>query len=78
MFRHTINEDLSVSLLLPEHVSDLFFLVDKNRDYLRQWLPWLDNNRNKSDSLKFITQSLEQFRLGHAMVFAIFYQNILF
>ena len=38
----------------------VFALVDENRDYLREWLPWLDNNRSVDDTRAFIKKSLEQ------------------
>ena len=39
----------------------LFSLIDRNREHLRRWMPWLDENRSVDDSRAFIARSLEQF-----------------
>ena len=39
----------------------MFALTDKNRDYLREWLPWVDGARTVEDTREFIKGSLEQF-----------------
>ena len=43
MFRLKIDDDLELQLLEERHAEELFALTDENRDYLREWLPWLDN-----------------------------------
>lgn len=43
--------------LVPLDLADadeLFSLTDTNRDYLRQWLPWLDSVRRVDDTRTFI------------------------
>jgi ribosomal-protein-serine acetyltransferase len=37
-----------------DDAATLFALVDANRTYLRNWLPWLDGTRYESDTLAFI------------------------
>ena len=40
---------------LEFHAADeLFRVTDNNRDYLRQWLPWLDSIKRVEDSRTFI------------------------
>jgi hypothetical protein len=41
-------------LLKVEDAKNLFRLVNENREYLRKWLPWLDETESQSDQLKFI------------------------
>lgn len=44
-------------MLVPVQVSDaeeLFCLVERNRLYLRQWLPWLDVTRTVEDQRAFL------------------------
>ena len=38
----------------------LTFLIDRNRTYLREWLPWLDSSTNVRDAMRFIGRSIEQ------------------
>ena len=35
-------------------------LIDRNRPYLREWLPWLDNSTSIIDTARFIGRSIEQ------------------
>lgn len=37
----------------------LFLTVDQNRDYLREWLPWLDDVRSIDDEISLIRSSSE-------------------
>lgn len=43
----------------------LFALTDRNREYLREWLPWVDNTRSVNDTRNFIVSALAQFEAGH-------------
>ncbi len=58
--------------LKPEDASELFALVDANRSYLRQWLPWLDSNQTIDDSLNFIRTCLDQAQAKNEFVSAIY------
>jgi ribosomal-protein-serine acetyltransferase len=49
-----IDNDLLLRTLVEDDASTLFALVDGNRKYLREWLPWLDVNLEVNDSLSFI------------------------
>jgi ribosomal-protein-serine acetyltransferase len=44
------------------HAEELFALTDRNRDYLRRWLPWLDGIRVVEDTRSFIRATLAQTR----------------
>jgi len=39
----------------------LFAVVDRNRTYLRQWLPWVDYTQSAEDIRAFIARVQEQF-----------------
>lgn len=56
-----MNDDSELGLLEEKHAIELFELTDRNRDYLREWLPWLDATRTSEDTRQFIKRSLEQF-----------------
>lgn len=61
LFKLKIDDDLELRLLEERHAEELFALTDQNRAYLREWLPWLDNNRSLSDTKEFIKNALKQF-----------------
>jgi len=61
MFIVPVDADISLELLEEQHEGELFALVDANRDYLRQWLPWLDQNTEVEHTRSFIRSALERF-----------------
>jgi ribosomal-protein-serine acetyltransferase len=60
-FTFRLNDDSEIGLLEEKHAVELFELTDRNRDYLREWLPWLDATKTSEDTRQFIKRSLEQF-----------------
>ena len=61
MFLARLRPDLDLRLLEERHAATVFALVDRDREYLREWLPWVDSTLRQEDSLSFIRASLEQF-----------------
>ena len=59
----------------PSDAEPMFQLIDRNRSYLREWLPWLDFNRSPEDSASFISRSIDQARQGTGAVAAIYYAD---
>jgi len=43
----------------------LFQLTDKNRDYLREWLPWVDDTKTVEDSKSFIQSTIDNKNAAH-------------
>ena len=75
MFFYQVNQDLSLRLLSGLDADELFILIDESRDYLREWLPWLDDTRNVSDSRTFIKQSMTLFNNRVGLTFGIFFKG---
>jgi L-amino acid N-acyltransferase YncA len=48
MFIIPIDEELSLKLLQKEDAAALFDLVDQSRDYLSEWLPWVENKCSRA------------------------------
>jgi ribosomal-protein-serine acetyltransferase len=61
MFRAQIRDHVYLQLLEERHAAEVFSLVDQERDYLREWLPWVDATQTLDDTLSFIRSSLEQY-----------------
>src|SRR5208337_995245 len=61
MFRAQLRDHLYLQLLEERHAAEVFSLVDQERHYLREWLPWVDATQTLDDTLSFIKSSLEQF-----------------
>ncbi|MBZ0299443.1 MAG: GNAT family N-acetyltransferase [Anaerolineae bacterium] len=60
MFHLEINADVSLDLLTEAHTEALFSLIERNRDRLRVWLPWVDGTRTLEDCRRFIRFGLRQ------------------
>src|SRR5258708_5443411 len=71
MFRARINESIELRLLEPSHSDPLFRAVDRNRAYLRQWLPWLDRSRSPEDTAQHIRETFEHYRNREALAAGI-------
>lgn len=61
MFALEVEPGLKLALLRRRDAQALLVQVDKNRDYLRQWMAWLDDTRNVKVVEKFIESALKQF-----------------
>lgn len=67
-----VDDDLELRQRLPEDACELFTLTDSNREYLMQWLPWLDHCRGQGDTLRNIEASLHDAVEGTGLGVAIF------
>ena len=67
----SISSRLSLKVLRPPDAAALYMLVERNRDHLREWLPWVDATRSPVDSRKFIEMSYAQFHKGTAISYGI-------
>lgn len=54
MFIHKIDENLSLKLIEMNDAKEIFELTDKSRNYLKEWLPWLDFTMKVEDTKDFI------------------------
>lgn len=64
MFSYKINERLELLLLQKEHAGELFALIDKNRDHLKEWMNWVDSVQSVQDTAANIERALEQAAAG--------------
>lgn len=58
-----------------EHSELLFKLVNRNRDYLKQWLPWVDRHNSLEDSTAFIKKVSDQSKKGLGPTFGIWLED---
>jgi len=54
MFRYPVNDDIQLKLLEIRDAEEVFTLTEASRQYLRQWLPWVDMTKTVEDSKSFI------------------------
>ena len=75
MFFRNLHNDIKLSLSVPQYAEELFELIDRNRDFLRKWLPWPDSVTKLSDTEDFIAAQLLRFQRDEALHVTIFYQD---
>ncbi|WP_409253900.1 GNAT family N-acetyltransferase [Bacillus sp. SCS-153A] len=61
MFVHKIDEDLSLKLPELSDAEEFFRLTDSSREYLREWLPWLDGTNTVQDTKEFLKFALKNY-----------------
>ncbi|MBM7692100.1 ribosomal-protein-serine acetyltransferase [Peribacillus deserti] len=59
MFQLNIDRDVSIRLFNDRDADELFQLVMNSREYLREWLGWLDFTQRVEDSAAFINETLK-------------------
>ena len=72
---HIKVDDLEMRLLEESDAEQLFALTDRNRAYLRRWLPWLDDTTTPAHTLAFIRSSIEQFAEDNGFQLGIVYRG---
>src|SRR5579883_14530 len=75
MFRLIVRPDVDLRLLEERHAPEVFALVNQDRAYLRQWLPWVDSTLVEDDSASFIRTALEQFAAGDGITAGIWQEG---
>jgi len=70
-----VNKDIKLRSWKLKWAADLFRLVDKNRKYLRSWLPWVPGIKKVADSKKFIANSLKEQKKGIGLELSVWYKD---
>lgn len=71
MFQRTIRDGVYLRLLEERHAPEIFAAVERDRAYLREWLPWVDPTTDVAVTLKFIKSTLEQFASSEGLTAGI-------
>src|ERR1700679_2747795 len=61
MFSAILRPGVELRLLEERHAPVLYALVDREREVLRQWMPWVDATKGEDDTVAFIRRVLELF-----------------
>jgi ribosomal-protein-serine acetyltransferase len=54
MFRRAVTPEIEMRLLEPRDADACYAAVERDRAYLREWLPWVDRTHSAEDIRKFI------------------------
>jgi ribosomal-protein-serine acetyltransferase len=68
-------EGIILKRLRQESAGTIFSIINRNRHYLRQWLPFVDNTWKPEDTELFIRSVLNQDTVRRDIIFEIWYRN---
>ena len=60
MFRRTVAPGIEMRQFEMADAEPVFALVERNREYLRPWLPWVDQTQSAEDIREFISRVRRQ------------------
>jgi ribosomal-protein-serine acetyltransferase len=75
MVKIAIEEGLFLKSLELREAEDLLLLVDINRPYLREWLPWLDLTRTIDEMIVFVESTMHQLSSNQGFQTAIWHHG---
>ncbi|SHM44305.1 GNAT family N-acetyltransferase [Gracilibacillus kekensis] len=75
MFQHKIDEEVALKLIDLKDAEAVFKLTDQSREYLREWLPWVDKTIKVENTEEFIRESLKDYVEGKSLTTFILYQG---
>jgi ribosomal-protein-serine acetyltransferase len=64
MFSRRVAPGIEIRLFEIKDAEPIFAVVERNRAYLREWLPWVDFTASPQDLRNFIVRVREQFAAG--------------
>ncbi|HWC96929.1 MAG TPA: GNAT family protein [Candidatus Sulfopaludibacter sp.] len=60
-FHRVIGEAAEIRQFEPRHAEMVFGVVERNRQYLREWLPWVDQTKSSHEIREFILRAQSQY-----------------
>lgn len=75
MFALKVDEEITLTDLKVESAKLLFELIDSNRNYLREWLSWVDNTNVIDDTILYIQTMSDNDIFSERFVFEIHYKD---
>ena len=61
MFQRKVGAAIELRQFETRDADTVFAVADRNRQYLRQWLPWVDHTHSAQEVREFILRSLAQY-----------------
>ena len=67
-----VRENLELRTLIPENAEEVFGAIDKNREYLREFLPWADDAKSPETTKNTIEKWQKSLEAGTEICMGIF------
>lgn len=75
MFSLRVDDEVALELAEERHAEEIFALVDRNRDHLRPWMPWVDPTVRVEDTLAFLKFVRAEYAAGQQFHCNVRYQG---
>lgn len=75
MFTFKVDERIELQLLERKDAKPLYALIDRQRAYLREWLPWVDKATSVEGYFSIIDSWLQQFVANNGFQAGILYEK---
>lgn len=75
MFRIPVRPDLELRLADYAHAPVAYALVQKNREHLRRFLPWVDHTWSETDIADWVRRGLEQLQRNEGWQSVLWYNG---
>jgi ribosomal-protein-serine acetyltransferase len=73
--RLRVDDEVELRLVTEADAPRIFVLMERNREYLRRWLPWVDNTNRVADTEGFVHRALDQMRRSEGFHACIEYRG---
>jgi len=77
MFNCKLSDEAELRLLEERHAEELFTLINRNRERLLMWVPWLSNTDSLEHTRNFIKRKLQRFADHNGFAAGIWYKGAL-
>lgn len=74
MFKHKLDDKTDLRLVEARYAEECCKLIENNKDQLKVWLPWAENNK-LDDTKAFIKSAMKQYSENKGFHAFIFYDN---
>ncbi|MGH9800184.1 MAG: GNAT family N-acetyltransferase, partial [Blastocatellia bacterium] len=71
MFKLKVDDEIEIRMLEESDAETVFALVDRNREYLRQWLIWVDRSDSPEVTRQYIRDSKRLYENKEALAAGI-------
>ncbi len=75
MFYYQVSDDIQLRVLESKNAKELYQLIDDNRSYLKEWLPWVGVTTNVDAIKQFIKSAKKQMTDNNGFQTGIYYKE---
>lgn len=77
MLKSRIDKDIELGMLEARHAAELYERLDECREYLREWMSFVDSSKSVDSTTTFIKESLKQYADNQGFNLGIWYKGVL-